>query len=177
MDQRIPIEIEDAGNLSKFVDQFNDNPANGALNLRRSAMYMANKKYGKVWLGLQSTAKDNIVKDTVIIKGLDQTMHADFYMNWSFFLRPEGLQQRRGILGITPRFRDIGRCYSTSSSAFDCSTRRNESATTRPSGTASWAAGPGARTTSGRRPCASRRSGTTGRSALATPMRTSPTSW
>jgi predicted porin len=118
------IEIEDEGNLSKFVDQFNDNPTNGELNLRRSAIYFDSKKYGKVWLGQQSTAKDDIVKDTVVIKGLDQTMYSDFYMNWSFFLRPEGAKGAEGMSNI--RFRDIGRCYSTSSSAFDCSTRRQE---------------------------------------------------
>jgi predicted porin len=118
------IEIEDAGNLSKFVDQFNDNPTNGELNLRRSAIYVESKKFGRVWLGQQSTAKDDIVKDTVIIKGIDQTMYADFYMNWSFFLRPKGFTGVEGMSNI--RFRDIGRCYSTSSSAFDCSTRRQE---------------------------------------------------
>ena len=120
------IEIEDEGNLSKFVDQFNDNPDNGGLNVRRSAIYMESKKFGKVWLGQQSTAKDDIVKDTVIIKGIDQTMYADFYMNWSFFLREKGFNNAEAFSASTPRFRDIGRCYSTSSSAFDCSTRRNE---------------------------------------------------
>ena len=84
------IEIEDEGNLSKFVNQFNDNVDNGSLNVRKSAIYIENKQLGKVWLGQQETAKDNITKDTVVIKGLDQTMHADFYMNWSFFLRQKG---------------------------------------------------------------------------------------
>jgi predicted porin len=120
------IEIEDEGNLSKFVDQFNDNPDSGSLNLRRSAIYIDHKKVGKVWLGQQSTAKDDIVKDTVIIKALDKTMFADFYMNWSFFLRQKGFNNAEAFSSSTPRFRDIGRCYSTSSSAFDCSTRRNE---------------------------------------------------
>ena len=87
---------------------------------------MESKKFGKVWLGQQSTAKDDIVKDTVIIKGIDQTMYADFYMNWSFFLREKGFNNAEAFSASTPRFRDIGRCYSTSSSAFDCSTRRNE---------------------------------------------------
>ena len=119
------IEIEDLGNLSKFVDQFNDNPDNGGLNVRKSAIYMESKNLGKAWLGLQETAKDNIVKDTIVIKGLDQTMYADFYMNWSFFLRPVGAPKNSEGLS-TIRYRDIGRCYSTSSSAFDCSTRRNE---------------------------------------------------
>ena len=120
------IEIEDEGNLSKFVNQYNDNPNNGSLNVRRSAIYLDNKQLGKVWLGQQSTAKDDIVKDTVIIKGLDKTMYADFYMNWSFFLRQKGFNNAEAFSSSTPRFQDIGRCYSTSSSAFDCSTRRQE---------------------------------------------------
>jgi hypothetical protein len=118
------LELEDGGNLSKFVDQFNDNPSNGAVTARKAAIALKNESYGMLWLGLQETAKDNITKDTVVIKGIDQTMHADFYMNWSFFLRQEGAKGAQGLSSI--RYRDIGRCYSTSSSAFDCSTRRNE---------------------------------------------------
>ena len=38
------IEIEDEGNLSKFINQFNDNVDNGSLNVRKSAIYMENKK-------------------------------------------------------------------------------------------------------------------------------------
>ncbi len=38
------IEIEDEGNLSKFYNQFNDNVDNGSLNVRKSAIYMENKK-------------------------------------------------------------------------------------------------------------------------------------
>ena len=111
-------------NLSKFVDQFNDNPAYGAVIVRRSAMYLDNKDLGRVTWGLWSEAKDDITKDNVVIKGLDQTMHADFYMNWSFFLRPKGGQfaNAEGLSSV--RYRDIGRCYSTANSAFDCSTRR-----------------------------------------------------
>ena len=124
------IEIEDEGNLSKFNNQFNDNVDNGSLNVRKTAIYMENKKYGKVWLGQQETAKDNIVKDTIVIKGLDQTMYADFYMNWSFFLRQKGFNNANAFSAngttLAPLFRDIARCYSTSSSAFDCSTRRQE---------------------------------------------------
>lgn len=44
--------MEDNGNLSKFVDQFNDNPANGAALVRKSAISIE-KQYGTVWLGLQ----------------------------------------------------------------------------------------------------------------------------
>ena len=120
------IEIEDTGNQSRFVNQFNDNTDNGLLRVRKSAISLESKTYGKVWLGLQEMAKDNITKDTIVIKGLDQTMHADFYMNWSFFLRQKGFNNAEAFSSSTPRFQDIGRCYSTSSSAFDCSTRRNE---------------------------------------------------
>ena len=98
------IEIEDEGNLSKFLNQFNDNVDNGSLNVRKSAIYLENKQFGKVWLGQQETAKDNITKDTVVIKGLDQTMHADFYMNWSFFLRQKGFNNAEAFSGFHPAF-------------------------------------------------------------------------
>ena len=98
------LEIEDGANLSKFVDQFNDNPSPGALTTRKAAIALASKDYGKAWLGLQETAKDIITKDTVIIKGLDQTMHADFYMNWSFVLRQKGFDNAEALSSSTPRF-------------------------------------------------------------------------
>ena len=84
------IEIEDTGNQSRFVNQFNDNTDNGTLRVRKAAISLESKIYGRVWLGQQEMAKDNINKDTIVIKGLDQTMHQDFYMNWSFFLRQKG---------------------------------------------------------------------------------------
>ena len=37
------LEIEDGGNLSKFVDQFNDNPSPGALTTRKAAVALASK--------------------------------------------------------------------------------------------------------------------------------------
>ncbi len=113
------LEMEDRNALSKFVDQFVTNPEPGGTIVRRSAIYLDHKEYGRLWWGWWSAAKDDITKDSIVIKGLDQTMHSDFYMNWSFFLRPVGAA---GLSNI--RFRDIGRCYSTSSSAFDCSNRR-----------------------------------------------------
>src|SRR5262249_1926489 len=96
---------------------------NGVTIMRRSAMYVDNQKLGRVTWGLWSEAKDDITKDNVVIKGLDQTMHADFYMNWSFFLRPKGsqFQNAEGLSSV--RYLDIGRCYSTPNSAFDCSTQ------------------------------------------------------
>ena len=123
-------EIEDLTALSKEVDQVDDDAAFGGLNVRRSAMYLDSKKYGRLWWGLWSTAKDDITKDNLVVKGLDQSMHQDFYMNWDMFLRPKGFDTELGpgaaVPGATPiRYRDIARCYSTSSSSFDCSTRRN----------------------------------------------------
>jgi len=124
-------EIEDTTALSKEVDQIDDDHLFGGLNTRRSAMFVGNENYGTVWWGLWSTAKDDIAKDTVVIKGIDQSMHQDFYLNWDMFLRPKGFNRELGpgatVSGATPlRYRDIARCYSTSSSSFDCSTRRNE---------------------------------------------------
>ena len=57
--------------LSKMVQdgKFNDNPDEGRLNVRKAAIGAESKKYGRIWLGLQEMAKDNINKDTVIIKG------------------------------------------------------------------------------------------------------------
>jgi hypothetical protein len=121
------IEMEQFADQSRFANQFNDNPdVNTQLRVRKSAIGLDSKKYGKIWLGLQEMAKDNINKDTVVIKGLDQTMTQDFYMNWTFFLRQKGFNNAEAFSSSTPTFRDIARCYSTSSSAFDCSTRRNE---------------------------------------------------
>ena len=171
------IEIEDTGNQSRFVNQFNDNTDNGDLKVRRSAISLESKNLRQGVARPAEMAKDNINKDTIVIKGLDQTMHQDFYMNWSFFLRQKGFDNAKAFSASRRRFRDIGRCYSTSSSAFDCSTRRNEVRYDTPNGGASSAARRGARMTSGRRRCASRRNGTTGRSARATPMKISPTSW
>ena len=172
------IEIEDEGNLSKFVNQFNDNVDNGSLNVRKSAIYMENKQLGKVWLGQQETAKDNIIKDTIVIKGLDQTMYADFYMNWSFFLRQKGFNNAKAFSSFhsaLPGYRPLLLARAARPSTARRAAKRF--ATTRLSGGASSPAAPGARTTSGPRPCATRRNGTTGRSAPATPMKISPMSW
>ena len=123
-------EIESSGALSKELDQIDDDHDLQGILVRRSAMFIGNKKYGDIWMGLWSTAKDDITKDNIVIKGLDQTMHQDFYMNWDMFLRPKGFDTELGpgaaVPGATPiRYRDIARCYSSSSSTFDCSTRRN----------------------------------------------------
>jgi predicted porin len=136
------IEIEQFADQTRFANQFNDNPdVNTQLRVRKSAIGLDSKKYGRIWLGLQEMAKDNINKDTVVIKGLEQTMTQDFYNNWSFFLRPKGFKGAEGMSNI--RYQDIARCYSTGSSAFDCSTRRNEARYDTPelwgfTGSASW---------------------------------------
>ena len=104
------IEIEDTGNQSRFVNQFNDNTDNGALRVRKAAISLESKTYGRVWLGQQEMAKDNINKDTVVIKGLDQTMHQDFYMNWSFFLRQKGFDNAEAFSvfdAALPRYRPL----------------------------------------------------------------------
>ena len=98
------IEIEDTGNQSRFVNQFNDNTDNGLLRVRKAAISLESKTYGRVWLGQQEMAKDNITKDTIVIKGLDQTMHADFYMNWSFFLRQKGFNNAEAFSSFHPAF-------------------------------------------------------------------------
>ena len=98
------IEIEDTGNQSRFVNQFNDNTDNGLLRVRKAAISLESKTYGRVWLGQQEMAKDNINKDTIVIKGLDQTMHQDFYMNWSFFLRQKGFNNAEAFSSFHPAF-------------------------------------------------------------------------
>ena len=172
------IEIEDTGNQSRFVNQFNDNTDNGTLQVRKSAISLESKTYGRVWLGLQEMAKDNINKDTIVIKGLDQTMHQDFYMNWSFFLRQKGFNNAEAFSSFDA---DVSRISAAATRrAARPSTARPaamRSATTPPNGGASSAAHRGARMISGRRLCASKRNGTTGRSAPATPMKISPMSW
>ena len=171
------IEIEDEGNLSKFNNQFNDNVDNGSLNVRKTAIYMENKKYGKVWLGQQETAKDNIVKDTIVIKGLDQTMYADFYMNWSFFLRQKGFNNANAFSANGTTCTSSATSPAVTAQAVRPSTARRAAkrfATTRLSFGASSPAPTGAKMTYGPRRCAIKRNGTTGRSAPATPMKISP---
>src|SRR6187431_1446271 len=47
------IEIEDTGNQSRFVNQFNDNTDNGVLRVRKAAISLESKQYGRIWLGQQ----------------------------------------------------------------------------------------------------------------------------
>ncbi len=99
------------------------------LLLRHSYMYLDNKKFGKVRWGLTNTPKDDITKDTDVTD-LQDTMTSDNHMNRGFFLRPKGFDTEVGGAGQL-KWQAISQCYSTSS-AFDCSTRRNGVAYGRP---------------------------------------------
>ena len=84
-------------------------------------MNIKHEKYGEVRWGLNSTPKDNIVKDTNVTK-LEDTYFGDIDMNRSFLLRPKGFNNAQGLSTI--RWSDIARAYSNTD-AFDVSTRRN----------------------------------------------------
>lgn len=122
------LEVEDEGQLSKFLNQFDDNVDNGSLRVRHSFIYLDSKKLGQLRLGQSSTAKDDITKDTHVAGEVIDSVHSDFYFNRGFFLRPKGFNNAQGMTFGGPEtidYSDIIRCYSTSSSTFDCSTRRN----------------------------------------------------
>src|SRR6478672_2264664 len=73
------LEIEPTGANSARLNQFNDDNANdpfGALNTRHSFVYVNNKKWGEVCLGLPATPIYNITKDTNVTE-LEDTMHSD----------------------------------------------------------------------------------------------------
>ena len=127
------LEVETVDAASNAVNQLDDD--NGTrttrtgtspdqsrlLFLRHSYMYLNNKDYGEVRLGLTATPIYNITKDTNVTE-LEDTMHSDDRENQGFFLRPKGFNTERGL--STLKWSDISRCYS-SSNAFVCSTRRN----------------------------------------------------
>ena len=110
--------------FSRLVDQIDDdNDENGTeLITRHSFIYLNNKQYGEVRLGLTQSPKDNINKDTMVYGNVIDTITQDFFMNQGFFLRPKGFDTEVGPPDL--RFIDISRCY-TASATFDCSTRRN----------------------------------------------------
>jgi predicted porin len=121
------LEIEPTQANSAKLDQFDDNNAddsNGSLFVRHSYIYVNNKKYGEVRLGLTATPIYNITKDTNV-SDLEDTMHSDDRMMQDFFLRPKGFDNAEGLSKL--RWQDISRCYS-SSNDFICSTRRNGAA-------------------------------------------------
>jgi predicted porin len=127
------IEIETRAAASEAVNQLDDD--NGTrvpggtlgdegrlLLLRHNYFYIDNKNLGQVRLGLTMMPKDDITKDTDVTE-LADTITADNHMNRGFFLRPKGFNTEVGGPGQL-RWQAISQCYS-SSSAFDCSTRRN----------------------------------------------------
>jgi predicted porin len=127
------IEMEDRGALSKELSQIDDNfiEETRNLNVRHSYMFIEQKKIGELRWGLTSSPKDDITKDTHVGGLIIDTMHSDFFVNNAMFLRTKGFNTEvgngnpSGISVSRARYRDIARCYSTSSAIFDCSTRRN----------------------------------------------------
>ena len=135
---RIETEIRSAA--SEAVNQIDDDDgtrSGGVLGnesrlllLRHSFVYLDNKKWGQVRLGLTYTPKDDITKDTDVTE-LEDTMTSDNHMNRGFFLR-KGFNREVGSgAGTVPagipgqlKWQAISQCYG-STSAFDCSTRRN----------------------------------------------------
>src|SRR5215471_8323493 len=85
------LEIEPTGANSARLNQFNDNNANdplGPLNVRHSYIYVNNKTYGEVRLGLTATPIYNITKDTNVTE-LEDTMHSDDRMMQGFLFACE----------------------------------------------------------------------------------------
>ena len=102
------LETEVRSNASSQLNQFNDDNANdpfGSLKMRWSHIYLANKNYGEVRLGLTATPKYDVTKDTLEYittepgegGGLSDTIVADFRMNDSFFLREKGFNNAEGL--------------------------------------------------------------------------------
>ena len=133
------IEAEVRSASSEAVNQIDDDNgtrSGGTLGnearlllLRQSFMYLDNKTFGNVRWGLTKTPKDDITKDTDVTD-LEDTMTSDNHMNRGFFLRPKGFNTEVGGAGQL-KWQAISECYSTTS-AFDCSTRRNGVAYTTP---------------------------------------------
>jgi len=133
------IEAETRAASSEAVNQIDDDNGTRSggvagnearlLLLRQSFMYLDNKKFGNLRWGLTKAPKDDITKDTDVTD-LEDTMTSDNHMNRGFFLRPKGFNTEVGGAGQL-KWQAISQCYSTSS-AFDCSTRRNGVAYTTP---------------------------------------------
>jgi predicted porin len=122
------LEVEPTFANSARLNQFNDDNANdslGPMNVRHSFIYLNNKQYGEVRLGLTATPIYNITKDTNVTD-LEDTMHSDDRMNQSFFLRAKASPKNAEGLS-TIRWSDISRCFE-SSNAFICSTRKEGAA-------------------------------------------------
>jgi predicted porin len=119
------MEMETTTAASNSVNQYvpGDDPNFAAIFVRHSYMFVADKQLGELRWGLTSMPKDDIVKDTDVTD-LEDTMFSDNMMNRSFFLRPKGFNTESG-LSPNVQWRDISDCYSQTSDAYDCSTRRN----------------------------------------------------
>jgi hypothetical protein len=118
---------------SSRVNQFDDDNAfdnTSSINVRWSQMYLANKTYGTLNLGLTAAPKYDITKwglETISTEpgeggGLSDTLVADFRMNPNFRLRPTGFNNAEGLSTLT--WSNIARCYS-STDQYNCSTRRH----------------------------------------------------
>src|SRR6185503_4153959 len=103
---RLEVEVRPAA--SSRLNQFDDNnqfDPNGALNVRRSTMYLSNKTYGELRWGLTATPKYDITKDAMEYistepgegGGLSDTLVPDFRMNDSFRLRQSGFDNAEGL--------------------------------------------------------------------------------
>ncbi len=114
-------EVEMTEALSNTLNQ-NDWSGTNDLHTRHSFMYLSSEKYGELRWGLTSAAKDDITKDAMPVKGLNDTITSDMGANRNFFLRSKGTTGTSGLSTLT--YGDIGRCYS-SGDGFDCSTRRD----------------------------------------------------
>jgi predicted porin len=125
---------------SRNLDQLDDDNTDDTESLltRHSYIYLNNKKYGELRVGLTSSPKDNINKDTHVAGvAVIDTETQDFFFNNDFFLRSKlvapGQSLAAGSAGLSAsaagttalRWQDLERCYSSSSALFDCSTRRN----------------------------------------------------
>jgi predicted porin len=138
-------EAETREAASQQLNQFNDDNAQdsfGPFKVRWSHIYLANKTYGEVRLGLTATPKYDVTKDTLEYistepgegGGLSDTIVADFRMNDSFLLREKGFNNAEGLAGAGTSatshggraltWSNIARCFS-SGDQFNCSTRRN----------------------------------------------------
>ena len=77
------LEVEPTQANSARLNQFDDDnafDAVGPLNTRHSFVYVNNKKWGEIRLGLTATPIYNITKDTNVTE-LEDTMHSDDRMN------------------------------------------------------------------------------------------------
>jgi hypothetical protein len=126
------LEFEHRYAFGRNVNQVDDdnNVDSRQLFVRHSYWYLNNKNYGELRVGLTSSPKDNINKDTMIYGNVIDTVTQDYFNMQGFFLRPKGYNtevgsgQPSGIKVSTLKFVDITRCYSAQA-LFDCSTRRN----------------------------------------------------